>query len=131
MTCRADPIHQATRKPADANPVTPFRPVNPARKGGPGTVTRNFGGRAKGACGEFEWRPRSGAPSDQTSAASGSADAAGTAAAAEAAAAVAFKPSAFPHKGPMATFNRFPGEREGRGEDLCCRRVRMARQQEH
>lgn len=121
LPCRADPIHQATRKPADATPVTPFRPGNPPKKGGPGTVTRNLLGRAKGACGEFEWRPRPDAPSsDQTSSgASGSADAAGTggAAAAAEAAAVAFKPSAFPRKGPMATFNRFPGERKGRGEN--------------
>lgn len=105
VCCRADPIHQATRKPADANPVTPFRPVNPPKKGGPGTVTRNFGGRAKGACGEFEWKPR-GDDTDQTSASSGGTDAAATGAAA---AGTAFRPSAYPHKGPMATFNRFPG----------------------
>lgn len=99
--CRADPIHQATRKPADPNPVTSFRPVNPPKKGGPGTVARNFAGRAKGACGEFEWRQQPDA-TDQASGSSGGADAA--------AAGVAFRPSAFPKKGPMATFNRFPGK---------------------
>lgn len=77
-------------------------------------MTRNFGGRAKGAVGEFEWRPRP--DSDQTSGGGSSSGAAGDAAATGAAAAaaaaasgVAFKPAAFPHKGPMATFNKFPG----------------------
>lgn len=91
----------------------PFRPVNPPKKGGPGTITRNFGGRAKGAVGEFEWRPRPEAP-DQSSSSSTAAggDAAtataGATATAAAHAGTAFKPAAFPRKGPMATFNRFP-----------------------
>lgn len=108
---RADPIHQATRKPADATTPTPFRPVNPPKKGGPGTVSRNFGGRAKGAVGEFEWQPRPDS-TDQANGSSGTgaADAAGTgAAAAVEGPGVAFKPAAFPHKGPLATFNKFPG----------------------
>jgi len=101
---RADPIHQAVRKPPDAGPVTPFRPVNPPKKGGPGTVTRNFGSRAKGAVGEFEWRPRPDAVDQSSSSSAGAADAA-----AEPGPGVAFKPAAFPRKGPLATFNRFPG----------------------
>lgn len=100
----ADPIHQATRKPADAAAVKPFRPANPPPTGGPGTVTRNLLGRAAGAVGEFEWRPR------PEAAAAGSSSGADGAAAAEAAAApVPFKPVSVPRKGPMATFNQFPG----------------------
>lgn len=106
LLTRADPIHQAVRKPPDAGPVTPFRPGNPPKKGGPGTVTRNFGARAKGAVGEFEWRPRPDAVDQSSSSDAGAADAA---AAAEPGPGVAFKPAAFPHKGPLATFNRFPG----------------------
>ncbi|WIA38406.1 hypothetical protein OEZ86_001732 [Tetradesmus obliquus] len=99
----ADPIHQATRKPADAAAVKPFRPANPPPTGGPGTVTRNLLGRAAGAVGEFEWRPR------PEAAAAGSSSGADGAAAAEAAAApVPFKPVSVPRKGPMATFNQFP-----------------------
>eukprot|EP00882_Tetradesmus_deserticola_P014108 GHRQ01014996.1.p1 GENE.GHRQ01014996.1~~GHRQ01014996.1.p1 ORF type:complete len:280 (+),score=90.49 GHRQ01014996.1:151-990(+) len=109
----ADPIHQATRQPADAAAVKPFRPANPPPTGGPGTVARNLLGRAAGAIGEFEWRPR------PEAAASSGAGAAGAKAAAEAAAAqapVPFKPVSVPHKGPMATFNQFPG---GPAESIC------------
>jgi hypothetical protein len=111
VSCRADPIHQATRKAGEAAPVAPFRPVNPPKEGGPGTVTRNFAGRPQGAVGEFEWRPRPDA-TDQAAAGGTAGDAAatGAAAAAQHGAGVAFKPAAVPHKGPMATFNKYPGE---------------------
>jgi hypothetical protein len=111
----ADPIHQATRQAAPAGPTVPFRPVNPPKKGGPGTLTRNFGNRPKGAVGEFEWQPRPEAPDQRgaTGPAAGSADASPAAAATAAAAAeqqrTAFKPAAVPRKGPLATFMHYPG----------------------
>eukprot|EP00879_Flechtneria_rotunda_P012733 GHRR01013297.1.p1 GENE.GHRR01013297.1~~GHRR01013297.1.p1 ORF type:complete len:268 (+),score=75.32 GHRR01013297.1:361-1164(+) len=101
----ADPIHQAARKPADAVSPAPFRPANPSSSGGPGTVTRNFGGRAKGAVGEFEWQPRPDAPSQQSNS-NGGRDSADGASIQQSA---AFKPVSVPHKGPMATFNKYPG----------------------
>jgi hypothetical protein len=97
----ADPIQQATRQPAAGAAPAPFKPVSPARRGGPGTVTRNFAGRATGAVGEFEWRPTPEQPQ---------ASAAATAARTAAVIAPAFRPVSVPHKGPFATFNQFPGK---------------------
>lgn len=111
----ADPIHQAVRKPADAEAaaVKPFKPANPPPTGGPGTVTRNFGGRPTGAVGEFAWQPRPEAPAGAVGSSAG-AEPSATADAAEAAAAsqsgAPFKPVSVPHTGPMATFDKFPGE---------------------
>jgi hypothetical protein len=108
--------------------VKPFRPANPPPTGGPGTVTRNLLGRAAGAVGEFEWRPR-----PEAAEASSSDGAASAKAAAEAAAAqvpVPFKRVSVPHKGPMATFNQFPGRAAGssscasKGASTSCRAYR-------
>lgn len=104
----ADPIHHATRKPKDeSSPTAPFRPANPPLTGGPGTVTRNFGGRAKGAVGEFEWRPRPDAP-EHFKAGNSSREAESPAGVVQQS--MVFRPVSIPHKGPMATFNKFPGE---------------------
>lgn len=101
----ADPIHQATRKPKDAPTAVPFKPANPSPSGGPGTTTRNFAGRAKGAVGEFEWQPRPQPPQQQavSNTSSKPAGQQGT----------AFKPASTTHAGPLATFNRYPGEHVG------------------
>ncbi|KAF8061971.1 hypothetical protein HT031_004231 [Scenedesmus sp. PABB004] len=101
----SDPVHAATRqRAADAPAAAPFRPANPPRRGGPGTVARHLGGRPAGAVGEFAWQPRPEAPPSRPGgAASGAA-----AAAAQPAAGAAFRPVSLPHKGPLATFNRFP-----------------------
>lgn len=71
-------------------------------------MTRNFGGRAKGAVGEFEWKPRPEEP-QQPEGASSSGDGRKEAAA-DAQHSMAFKPVSVPRKGPMATFDKYPGE---------------------
>lgn len=102
-------------------PQVPFRPIGPPKKGGPGTVTRHFGGRIKGAVGEFEWRPRPeppirsrarGAAAAAAEAAAGETGAGGAAAPGvpegEEGPSVPFRPVAFPKEGRQATFTKFP-----------------------
>ncbi|KAI8467860.1 MAG: hypothetical protein J3K34DRAFT_479964 [Monoraphidium minutum] len=109
----AEPLPQAVRaKASDKAAVVPFRLIGPPKSGGPGTVTRHFGGGAKGAVGEFEWRPRPEPPAAAAAARTGGGgdgDAGAAAAAAAAAAPAApFRPAAVPKKGRQATFERFP-----------------------
>ncbi|GBF93493.1 hypothetical protein Rsub_06626 [Raphidocelis subcapitata] len=117
----ADPVHFAVRvKDGEKSPHAPFRPVGPPKRGGPGTVARHFGGRVKGAVGEFAWQPRPEPPvrsrAPGAAAAGGGGEEAGGGEAAPAAAAAAspsapgapFRPAAFPRSGRQATFSRFP-----------------------
>jgi hypothetical protein len=114
------------RSARTARAQVPFRPVGPPKTGGPGTVTRHFGGRVKGAVGEFEWQPRpgdalhGGGAADATAAdAAADTAAAGGAPAGEPAAAAAgggegapagpaFRPVGLPKSGRQATFSPFP-----------------------
>jgi hypothetical protein len=77
-------------------------------------VTRHFGGRVKGAVGEFEWRPRPEVPPAAALAAAaaaaegGGGDSGPAAVSGSESGAAAFKPAGLPKSGRQATFSRFP-----------------------
>lgn len=108
----ADPIHEARRirEKETAPSQPPFRPIGPPKRGGPGTVARHFGGRIKGAVGEFEWRPRPEPPvsSRAPGAAAGGEAAGAVAGEGDGAPSAPFRPATFPKQGRQATFSGFP-----------------------